>query len=580
MSKSYCYNKYFQWQEIYPAFQELLLFRLVTVSSVEFNLARAIAVVAETHPQRTALIHRGTEVLFPEFVDRYRRLGSALDAAGISCRRERPELAGHESGQDHIALYLNNEIEYLEGMLGGWAARAATFNVNHRYIADELCYLLTDSNAKAVIVNSAYAPNLADVLPQLPNIELIVQVPDESDNELLTGAIFYNDFLQNHEPRNLDDCSPDDLYVLYTGGTTGMPKGVLWRNADFFVGALGGLNRKENREYVSYAEIAKAADRGTLRWMTSAPFMHGAAQWIALQALSMGHTVVLPDLTDRYDAASVLKACEREDVEFLQIVGDAFARPLLDALKSGETVPTSLRSIISGGAVLNSELKEELKEQFNGVTIRDSIGSSETGVQGSNVSTKEEKASTGDFEPASGSAVVNSQMDAVVEAGSEEIGWFAMSGRVPLGYLNDSEKTRQTFPVIDGVRFSVPGDRARLLEDGRIQVLGRDSVTINSGGEKIFAEEVENAVKTHPAVYDAVVCGRSSPRWGSEVVAIVQLVGQAQVLESDIIEHCGKHIARYKRPKAVVKVDEIKRSPAGKPDYRWAQTVAQELRTD
>ena len=546
---------------------------------MEFNLARAIAAVAEAHPDRTALIHRRKEVSFPDFVDRYRRLGNALDEAGLSCRKERSELAGHESGQDHIALYLNNEFEYLESMLGGWAARAATFNVNHRYMADELCHLLTDSEAKAVIVNSAYAPNLAEVLPQLPNIELIVQVPDESENRLLEGAVYYNDFIQSHEPRDLNDCSPDDLYVLYTGGTTGLPKGVLWRNADFFVGALGGLNRKENREYDSYAEIASAADRGTLRWMTSAPFMHGAAQWIALQALSMGHTVVLPDITDRYDAASVLEVCEREDVEFLQIVGDAFARPLLDASKFGQLIPRSLRSIISGGAVLNAELKEELKQQFGGVTIRDSIGSSETGVQGSNVSTKTERASTGDFEPVSGSAVVNPQMDAVVEAGSDEIGWFAMSGRVPLGYLNDAEKTQRTFPVIEGVRFSVPGDRARLLENRRIQVLGRDSVTINSGGEKIFAEEVENAVKTHPAVYDVVVCGRPSPRWGNEVVAIVQLVEQAKVLESDIIEHCGDYIARYKRPKAIVEVDRIKRSPAGKPDYRWAQTIARESRT-
>ena len=230
--------------------------------------------------------------------------------------------------------------------------------------------------------------------------------------------------------------------------------------------------------------------------------------------------------------------------------------------------------------MVNAELKEKLKQQFGGVTIRDSIGSSETGVQGSNVSTKTERASTGDFEPASGSAVVNPQMDAVVEAGSDEIGWFAMSGRVPLGYLNDAEKTQKTFPVIGGVRFSVPGDRARLLEDRRIQVLGRDSVTINSGGEKIFAEEVETAVKTHPAVYDAIVCGRPSPRWGNEVVAIVQLVEQAKVLESEIIEHCGGHIARYKRPKAIIQVNQIKRSPAGKPDYRWAQSIAQESGTD
>jgi fatty-acyl-CoA synthase len=290
----------------------------------------------------------------------------------------------------------------------------------------------------------------------------------------------------------------------------------------------------------------------------------------------MGHTVVLPDVTDRYDASTVLHVCEREGVEFLQIVGDAFARPLLDALKSGAPSPSSLRSIISGGAVLNAELKNALKEQFGGVTIRDSIGSSETGVQGSNVSGKNQRSSTGDFEPAPGSTVVNAPMDAVLEVGSEEVGWFAMSGRVPLGYLNDAGKTRSTFPVIDDVRFSIPGDRARRLPDGRIQVLGRDSATINSGGEKIFAEEVESAVKMHPDVYDVVVCGRSSERWGNEVVAIVQSVAGTRLRESEIIDHCGAHIAGYKRPKAVVQVKEVQRSPAGKPDYRWAKTIAEE----
>ncbi|MED5551221.1 MAG: AMP-binding protein [Actinomycetota bacterium] len=547
---------------------------------MEFNLARVIAAVAATHPERVALVHHGVEVSFPDFVDRYQRLGNAFADAGLGCHTERSALKGHESGQDHIALYLNNGPEYLESMLGGWAARAATFNVNHRYLANELLYLLGDSAARAVIVSSMYATTLAEVLPDLPDIELIVQVEDESDNKLLPGAVPYEEFVRDQEPLSLDDCSPDDLYVLYTGGTTGMPKGVLWRNADFFVGALGGSNRREKREYESYEEISAVASRGTLRWMTSAPFMHGAAQWVALQALSMGHTLVLPDVVDRYDASTVLQACERERVEFLQIVGDAFARPLIDALGPQSPAPSSLRSIISGGAVLNAELKNELKERFGGVTIRDSIGSSETGVQGSNISGKDEPSSTGDFEPAPGTTVVNNQMDAVLEAGSKEIGWIAMSGRVPLGYLGDEEKTQLTFPVIDDVRLSIPGDRAQRLPDGRIQVLGRDSATINSGGEKIFAEEVENVVKTHPDIYDTVVCGRSSARWGSEVVAIVQLIAGAQLREADIMQHCEKHIARYKWPKAVIQVDKIQRSPAGKPDYRWARTIAEELRVD
>lgn len=543
---------------------------------MEFNLARVIAAVADAQPDRVALVHRGIERPFPELVDRYRRFGGALAAAGFGCRVERSEIGGHESGQDHVALYLNNGPEYLEAMLGGWAARAATFNVNHRYVADELRYLFHDADAKVVVVHGAYAGQLAEVLPDLPSVELVIQVKDDSGAPLLPGAVDYETFLASGEPRDLTVCSPDDLYLLYTGGTTGMPKGVLWRNADFFVGALGGSNRKADREYESYEEIAEAASRGTLRWMTSAPFMHGAAQWIALQALSMGHTVVLPDVMERYDPRTVLEACERERVEFLQIVGDAFARPLLDAARSGAPVPSSLRSIISGGAVLNATLKSELKDAFSGVTIRDSIGSSETGVQGSNVSAKDERASTGDFEPAPGSTVVDAEMVRELDHGSTEIGWFAMSGRVPLGYLGDAEKTNRTFPVVEGVRMAVPGDRARRLEDGRIEVLGRDSVTINSGGEKIFAEEVENAIKTHPDVYDVVVCGRPSDRWGSEVVAIVQLNHPATLDEAALIAHCEGHLAKYKWPKAVIAVGEVVRSPAGKPDYRWAKNIAVE----
>jgi fatty-acyl-CoA synthase len=411
-------------------------------------------------------------------------------------------------------------------------------------------------------------------LPEVPTVEVLVQVDDASGNDLLPGAVWYEDAIAGAEPRSFDDCSPDDLYILYTGGTTGMPKGVLWRQADFFVAALGGVNRREGREHDEFEGVLEMVGRRSVRWMTAAPFMHGAAQWIALQALTGGHTVVLPDVAEHFDPVSVLEVCQRDGVEFLQIVGDAFARPLLDAVEAGAPVPSKLSNVISGGAVLHADLKASLKERFSGITIRDSIGSSETGVQGSNVSGAADKVSTGDFEPAPGSTVVSAELDAVLEPGHDGIGWFAMSGRVPLGYLGDATKTDRTFPVIDGVRMSVPGDRARMLAGGRIEVLGRDSVTINSGGEKIFAEEVESAVKTHPGVYDAVVCGRPSERWGSEVVAIVQLVGGHDFDENAIISACESHLARYKWPKAVLAVDRVVRSPAGKPDYRWAKELA------
>jgi fatty-acyl-CoA synthase len=302
--------------------------------------------------------------------------------------------------------------------------------------------------------------------------------------------------------------------------------------------------------------------------------MHGAAQWIALQAMSLGHTVVLSDEPTRFDPASVLATIEREQVANLQIVGDAFARPLLKAIGDTDADLSSLEMLISGGAPLSAGLKKAFSATLPGLLIRDSIGSSETGVQGRNDTRPDGEASTGIFKPSPGALVVAADHSRVLTPGDPELGWFGMVGRVPLGYLNDGDKTARTFPVIDGQRIAVPGDRARWLEDGRIDVLGRDSVTINSGGEKIFAEEVEAALKTHPAVWDVIVCGRPSERWGSEVVALVHLHDDAVVTDDEVVAACDGHLARYKWPKVVIRVDEVKRSPAGKPDYGWAKEVA------
>ncbi|MCP3909944.1 MAG: acyl-CoA synthetase [Actinomycetia bacterium] len=540
----------------------------------EFNLIGVLAAVADAVSDREALVHRNQRWTFRQLIDRSASVGGFLSAQGLGCHRERAGLAGHEKGQDAVALLLHNHPAYLEAMLGCFAARTAPFNVNHRYVAEELEYVVADAGARAIVFDGQLAPNVAEIRRSLPDDVVLIQVEDDSGADLLPGAEWYSVVAQ-HPPAAIDDCSPDDLYMLYTGGTTGQPKGVLWRQADFFVGALGGFNRGEDREFESYDELAERARTGTpSRWLTAAPFMHGAAQWIALQAFSLGHTVVLSDEPTRFDPTSVLDTIGRERVANLQIVGDAFARPLLHAMTTEDADLSSLKMLISGGAPLSAGLKQTFSDTFPGLLIRDSIGSSETGVQGRNDTRPDGTASTGVFEPSRGALVVAADFGRVLEPGDPEIGWFGMVGRVPLGYLGDAEKTERTFPVIDGERIAVPGDRAQWLEDGRIDVLGRDSVTINSGGEKIFAEEVEAALKVNPAVWDVIVCGRPSERWGSEVVALVHLHAGATVTDDELVSACEGHLARYKWPKLVIRVDEVRRSPSGKPDYGWAKEIA------
>jgi acyl-CoA synthetase (AMP-forming)/AMP-acid ligase II len=351
-----------------------------------------------------------------------------------------------------------------------------------------------------------------------------------------------------------------------------MPRGVLWRQADIFVAALGG--RTPKGEIASLDELVERARGGSFRTMPTAPLMH-AAHWSAFDALHSGNTVVLQDQTRHLDPASILATAEREHVNLVQIIGDAFARPLIDELRARSYDLSALKVLASGGAILSVSVKEELLRLLpDHVRIIDTVGSSETGRQATHTSTRRRGASTGTFDPAPGACVLSADRSRRLEIGDEETGWFAQYGRVPMGYFGDRDKTEKTFPVIDGVRYSVPGDRARLRADGSIEVLGRDSVTINTGGEKVFAEEVEGVLKKHPAVYDAVVCGRPSERWGQEVVAIVQLRDGATASDDELRQSCADHLARYKLPKAFVYRDRIERSPVGKPDYRWAVAVA------
>ncbi|MEJ7583066.1 MAG: acyl-CoA synthetase [Acidimicrobiales bacterium] len=541
---------------------------------MEFNLAQVHEAVASANPDRECIVWRDRRLTYRVVTERSRRLANVLIEHGLGLRTPRSSLSGHESGQDHLGLYLYNGNEYLEGMLGAFKARVAPFNVNYRYVEEELRYLLTDAAVRGIVYHSAFAPTLDKVRAHLPDLALILQVADCSGHGLLVGALDYEQGLAGASAERPDlDWSPDDLYILYTGGTTGMPKGVLWRQHDIFVSAMGGRPFGQSQEFESLEALADASTSGGSKMMATPPLMHGAAQWSNFTAFTGGHTVVMQDDSTRLDPGDVWNVVEREGVLVMQIVGDAFGRPLVEELEQGTHDVSSLFMLVNGGAPLNSTLKERLLAQLPDAFILDAVGSSETGAQMGHTSTKG-TATTGDFTPGPGTVVISEDLSEVLAPGHASIGWLAQEGYVPLGYLGDEAKTARTFPVIDGVRYSVPGDRAVLRDDGVIELLGRDAVTINSGGEKIFAEEVEQAIAHHPAVYDVVVCGRPSERWGQEVVALVQLKEGVAATEEELREACGGHVARYKLPKAIVFLDHLQRSPAGKADYRWARNQA------
>jgi acyl-CoA synthetase (AMP-forming)/AMP-acid ligase II len=538
------------------------------MTATDFNIGEIHEAIAATRPDELCLVFRDKRLTWSEVTERTRQLANHLLAQGLGCHVERSELTGSQSGQDHLAIYLHNGNEYLESMLGAFKARVAPLNVNYRYVAEELRYLLNDSRASAVVVHSQFAPTLAEVLPDVPSLRVILQVPDASGNALLPGAVWYEEALAQSSAAKPDvQPSGDDLYILYTGGTTGMPKGVLWRGGDAVVECFGG-----SRTATSLDDFAAAAVE-RLQALLSPPFMHGAGHWVSFRTWITGGTVFIQDIPERLDPADIWGLIEREHLSFLLIVGDAFARPLLDELDRTRYDLSSLTVILSGGAPLSSNLKEEFIRHLPTTMIVDGLGSSEAGGQLSHVSAGA-SASTGTFPITPGNHVLSADLDRELAPGEDELGWLAKSGRLALGYLGDPDKTARTYPVIDGVRYAVPGDRARLRADGTIELHGRDSVTINSGGEKIFAEEVEAAIKAHDSVYDCVVAGRPSERWGNEVVAIVRVREGHPVTEDDLRSEAERHIARYKLPKAFVFVDEIVRSPSGKADYRWAKHVA------
>jgi acyl-CoA synthetase (AMP-forming)/AMP-acid ligase II len=532
------------------------------------------AVAAEL-PDREAVVCGQRRLTYRAFTERTRRLANLFLAHGITIHTERDRLQPWESGQDHVAVLMYNCPEYLEALLGAYKARAVPFNVNYRYVAEEMAYVFNDARPKAILYQARFAPLLAEVLTRVEAPVLLLQVDDGTGTPLLPDALDYEAALAGSDPaRPGVQTSADDIYCMYTGGTTGMPKGVLWRQADCLAANLDGQDR-HGRPLPDLAAFAERAHKRSHNIVLPAPpFMHGAGCQTALSALCSGNTVVISDVPERLDTDDLLDTIARERVTMLLLIGDAYGRPLVQAARQRSHDLSSLSLLVNTGAIMSPAVKAALLELAPGARAVDALGASESGPQAIQVSGPEDAGKAPSFRIAGDALVLNAEMTAALEPGHEGLGWLAKSGAVPLGYLNDPEKTARTFPTVNGVRHVIPGDRVRLLADGTLEFHGRESFTINSGGEKIFAEEVEQAIKHHPAVADVIVTGRPSERWGQEVVAIVQPANGTVPDRAELLSEAERHIARYKLPKAFLFVDAIQRGPSGKTDAKWARARA------
>lgn len=546
------------------------------------SLATVWETVAATVPEATALLHGDRVVSWREFEDRAARLAAFFDASGI--------------GRDaKVALYLHNGPEYLESTFAAFKVQAATVNVNYRYLESELAYLFDNSDAEAVVFDAAYADRLDVVRSSVPAVRVFVCVGADDEHPVPTWAVDYERVIAEHEPMAPIDRSGDDYWLLYTGGTTGMPKGVIWPHRNTLGAASATFAVIKASVPTDVDEVAATVrtfhERGkAVRVLPAAPLMHGTAAHTSMAVLSSGGSVVT--LTSRsFDAAELCRAVERHRVGQMTIVGDAFARPIVAELERASIDGTpydlsSLRVVLSSGVMWSQQTKADL-HRWCGATLADALSSSE-GVGFANaVSRRGESAPTARFALGEHARVVNDDGHDVGR-GTGEAGYLAVGGSIPIGYYKDPEKSAATFRTIDGRVWSVPGDLATVDADGTIQLLGRGSACINTAGEKVYPEEVEEALKTHPAVIDANVVGIPDEKWGSAVAAVVSVVADEErvahgdsdgdsdsALEASIIKHAKGLLAGYKAPKHVVVVDEIRRGPNGKADYKWAAAVMQ-----
>lgn len=514
------------------------------------NIATLFEAVADAVPERVVLTCESEHRSYAQLEARANRLAHHLSSVGVG-------------PGDHVAVHMRNRIEYVECVLACLKVRAVPINVNYRYVEAELVHVYGDSQSVALIVEAEYLEPAARALPSCPAIKHVLVV--DSDESEVEGTWGYERALAAQSPeRDFGPRSADDKFIIYTGGTTGYPKGVVWRHEDFYFAALSGANTS-GPPRMSLDEVVEAAVANDAApvFLLIPPLMHGAAVYSLLTAFLAGARRVI---MRNFDAVEALRVIEAERVTGITVVGDGIARPLAEAMTRHREIDlSSLKMVGSGGALFSSGVKDQLRERVPGLVIKDAFGASETGNDG-----------IVEF-AADGTKRIRSNPNMIlvdeefqrVAPGVE--GFIARSGHVPLEYWGNPSKSAETFPVIEGTRMAVLGDRGMLEDDGTIVLLGRGSTCINSGGEKIYPEEVEQALKAHPAVYDALVVGIPDDRFGQKVAAVVALrESHPGASAEELSEHCREHVAGYKIPRVVVFSDEVKRSPSGKADYPWA----------
>lgn len=543
---------------------------------MDFHFNNVWTALSDAFPNRAALICEEKTVTWSQFNDRAARLASLFEKHGVT------------NGAS-VGLYMLNCNEYTEAHFGCFKQSICPVNVNYRYRAEELIYLLDNSDSEVVIYHASFAPRITEIKSSLPKIKLYIQVDDGTDNELLDGALDYERALAESAPQPFKPSAYEDRYMLYTGGTTGMPKGVMYDN-----GALahwlciGGYTSRGLAPPSSIADVLEGAQAITdmnavHRSLPACPQMHGTGMWIGtMVALNCGGTVIT-QRTQHLDADALLRCVVDNEVTDLTIVGDAFARPILGALDAASAAGkpydlSRLGQIASSGVMWSSEIKEGLLRHHD-MMLNDIMGSTE-GSMGGSLSTRQSAAKTAKFVIADYVKVFN-ENDEPVAPGSGEMGMVATAGIVPRGYYKDDVKSANTFRTVNGVRYSFPGDFATVEIDGSITLLGRGSQCINTGGEKVFTEEVEEAIKRHPDVEDCLVVGLPDERLGNRVVAVYsQRAGTSLVGEDGLREHVRSQLAGYKAPKQSILVDIVQRAPNGKADYKWAKATAEAASID
>jgi len=537
-----------------------------------YNIADIFEYTVDAVPDRLSLIDRDVRLTFSELDERANRVAHALLERGV------------QPG-DHVGIYAQNSHEWVEAMYGAFKARAIPININFRYVKDELSYLLGNAECVVCVFDRQYGPTLASVLAETPTLREVWWIDDGSDadlSELDTSSVTVSSFDEvtaaASGERDFGERSPDDLYVLYTGGTTGLPKGVMWRQEDVFFALGQGIDAVTGVRVTSDHGLAEkaAATPVPMVFLVIPPLMHGAAQWGTMGQMLQGHTIVL---LPKFSAEAVWELVESEKVNSMLITGDAMGRPMIDHLLANRDRydVSSVLAVSSSAAIFSPTVKDQFLEVFPNLVITDSIGSSESGFNGLRMVGK------GDTQMKGGGPTVTPGPDFVIlddelkiiPPGDTTVGKMGRGGNIPLGYYKDEAKTAATFVVADdGRRYAVSGDFARWEDDGTVTLLGRGSTTINSGGEKIHPEEVEQALKDHPAVFDCIVVGVPDERWGQKVAAVVQMRDGRDVTLEDLAEHARKFVAGYKVPRELHVVKEIQRSPSGKPDYPWASQLA------